>query len=78
MKSVKVFILLVAIVSLGCVGPGIKLGKWTLTPMATVETIGVELTETDSGDLVGTIGASLQTIVDQFSGLADKIIGGGE
>lgn len=78
MKSVKVLILLVAIVSLGCVGPGLKLGPYTLTPMATVETIGVEITKTDSGDVVGTFGPTFQTVVDQLMGLADRVMGGSD
>ena len=78
MRGVKVLILLVAIVSLGCVGPGIKLGPYMLTPMANAETIGLEVTESDSGDLVGSLGVSLQTLIDHGSELVDKVLGGGE
>lgn len=78
MKSLKIFMILVAIVSLGCVGPGLKLGPYTLTPMATVETIGVEVTKTDSGDLVGTFGPTFQAVVDQFTGVVETIIGGSD
>lgn len=72
----KKLLLVVAIVSFGCVGPGIKVGKWTLTPMATVETIGVALTETDSGNLVGSIGPTFDALLENLKARAESLMGG--